>query len=139
MNILGKLIKFKNTNKAGVIQNNQKIVPNESQGSVGSVDISGNQLPEDVSNNKNVLPQNNLNENIPNENNNNNFEQEGNKEEDNQQKNENEENLEQENNENGKENENNAIEDVDFLFLSKDKLNEFKESLISEKPVTQIS
>ena len=132
MNILGKLIKFKNTNKAGVIQNNQKIVPNESQGSVGSVDISGNQLPEDVSNNKNVLPQNNLNENIPNENNNNNFEQEGNKEEDNPQKNENEENLEQENNENGKENENNAIEDVDFLFLSKDKLNEFKESLISE-------
>ena len=130
MNILGKLIKFKNSNKNSNIQNNQKIAPNESQASVGSVDISGNQLPEDISNNKNVLPQNNLNENMQNENNN--LEQEGDKEEENQQKNENEENLEQENNENGKENENNAIEDVDFLFLSKDKLNEFKESLISE-------
>ena len=132
MNVLGKLIKFKNANKNSNIQINQKIAPNESQASVGSVDISGNQLPEDAPNNKNVLPQNNLNENLQNENNNNNLEQEGNKEEENQQKNENEENLEQENNENGKENENNAIEDVDFLFLSKDKLNEFKDSLISE-------
>ena len=132
MNVLGKLIKFKNTNKNNNIQINQKIAPNESQASVGSVDISGNQLPEDSPNNKNVLPQNNLNENLQNENNNNNLEQEGNKEEENQQKNENEENLEQENNENGKENENNGIEDVDFLFLSKDKLNEFKDSLISE-------
>ena len=132
MNVLGKLIKFKNTNKNNNIQINQKIAPNESQASVGSVDISGNQLPEDAPNNKNVLPQNNLNENLQNENNNNNLEQEGNKEEENQQKNENEENLEQENNENGKENENNGIEDVDFLFLSKDKLNEFKDSLISE-------
>ena len=132
MNVLGKLIKFKNANKNSNIQINQKIAPNESQASVGSVDISGNQLPEDAPNNKNVLPQNNLNENLQNENNNNNLEQEGNKEEENQQKNENEENLEQENNENGKENENNGIEDVDFLFLSKDKLNEFKDSLISE-------
>ena len=132
MNVLGKLIKFKNANKNSNIQINQKIAPNESQASVGSVDISGNQLPEDAPNNKNVSPQNNLNENLQNENNNNNLEQEGNKEEENQQKNENEENLEQENNENGKENENNGIEDVDFLFLSKDKLNEFKDSLISE-------
>ena len=132
MNVLGKLIKFKNTNKNNNIQINQKIAPNESQASVGSVDISGNQLPEDAPNNKNVSPQNNLNENLQNENNNNNLEQEGNKEEENQQKNENEENLEQENNENGKENENNGIEDVDFLFLSKDKLSEFKEALIEE-------
>jgi hypothetical protein len=129
MNVLGKLIKFKSSNN-NIKPINQKIMPNESQASVGSVDISGNQLPEDITNNKNVLPQNNLNENPKNENNN--VEQEPNKEEENQQKNENEENLEQENNENGKENENNAIEDVDFLFLSKDKLNEFKESLISE-------
>ena len=135
MNILGKLIKFKTSNNNN---NNkpipQKIMPNESQASVGSVDISGNQLPEDVSNNnKNVLPQNNLNENVQNENNN--VEQEGNKEEENQQQNaqiQNEENLEQENNENENEN-NNIEEEVDFLFLSKDKLNEFKESLISEK------
>ena len=131
MNVLGKLIKFKNTNKNNNIQINQKIAPNESQASVGSVDISGNQLPEDSPNNKNVLPQNNLNENLQNENNNNNLEQEGNKEENQQQQNENEENVEQqENHEN--QDENNNIEEVDFLFLSKDKLNEFKESLISE-------
>ena len=132
MNILGKLIKFKSTNNNNIKQINQKIVPNESQVSMGSVDISGNQLPEDVPNNKNVLPQNNLNENAQNENNN--LEQEGSKEEENQQKNgnENEDNLEQENNEN-ENNNNNPEEEVDFLFLSKDKMNEFKESLISEK------
>ena len=65
MNVLGKLIKFKNSNKNN-IQINQKIVPNESQASVGSLDISGNQLPEDAPNNKNVLPQNNSNENLQN-------------------------------------------------------------------------
>ena len=132
MNVLGKLIKFKSANN-NIKQINQKIMPNESQASVGSVDISGNQLPEDITNNKNVLPQNNLNENPKNENNN--LEQEANKEEENQQKNENEneDNLEQENN--GNENNNNNIEEeeVDFLFLSKEKMNEFKESLISEK------
>ena len=131
MNVLGKLIKFKSANN-NIKPINQKIMPNESQASVGSVDISGNQLPEDISNNKNVLPQNNLNENPKNENNN--LEQEANKEEENQQKNENEneDNLEQENN--GNENNNNNIEEeVDFLFLSKEKMNEFKESLISEK------
>ena len=131
MNVLGKLIKFKSANN-NIKPINQKIMPNESQASVGSVDISGNQLPEDISNNKNVLPQNNLNENPKNENNN--LEQEANKEEENQQKNENEneENLEQENNEN-ENNNNNTEEEVDFLFLSKNKMNEFKESLISEK------
>ena len=131
MNVLGKLIKFKSANN-NIKPINQKIMPNESQASVGSVDISGNQLPEDITNNKNVLPQNNLNENPKNENNN--LEQEANKEEENQQKNENEneDNLEQENN--GNENNNNNIEEeVDFLFLSKEKMNEFKESLISEK------
>ena len=132
MNILGKLIKFKKNENKNInnVQNNQKIIPNESHGSIRSVDISGNQIPEDIT--KNVSPQNNQNENIPNENNNNNnLEQEGNKEENQQQQNENEENVEQqENHEN--QNENNNIEEVDFLFLSKDKLNEFKESLISE-------
>ena len=57
MNVLGKLIKFKNINQ----QNYQKVVQtNESQATVGSVDISGNQLPEEVSNvnnNKNVFLQ----------------------------------------------------------------------------------
>jgi len=125
MNILGKLIKFKTST---INKNNiQKILPNESQASVGSVDISGNQLPEDISNNKNVSPQNNQNEN---ENNNNNLEQAQNKE-DNNMKDENEENAEQDNNENDEGN-NMNIEEVDFLFLSKDKLKEFKESLISE-------
>ena len=121
MNILGKLIKFKSSSVAK--HNTQKIVPNESQASVGSVDISGNQLPEDVSN-KNVSPQNNQNEND-----NNNLGQAQNKEEQNL-KDENEENAEQENNENEEENLNE--EEVDFLFLSKDKLKEFKDSLISE-------
>lgn len=131
MNVLGKLIKFKSANN-NIKPITQKIMPNESQASMGSVDISGNQLPEDISNNKNVLPQNNLNENVQNENNN--VEQEPNKEEENQQKNENEneDNLEQENNEN-ENNNNNIEEEVDFLFLSKNKMNEFKESLISEK------
>ena len=131
MNVLGKLIKFKSANN-NIKPITQKIMPNESQASMGSVDISGNQLPEDISNNKNVLPQNNLNENAQNENNN--VEQEPNKEEENQQKNENEneDNLEQENNEN-ENNNNNIEEEVDFLFLSKNKMNEFKESLISEK------
>jgi hypothetical protein len=125
MNVLGKLIKFKTST---INKNNiQKILPNESQASVGSVDISGNQLPEDISNNKNVSPQNNQNEN---ENNNNNLEQAQNKE-DNNIKDENEENAEQGNNENDEGN-NMNIEEVDFLFLSKDKLKEFKESLISE-------
>ena len=126
MNIFGKLIKFKNST---INKNNiQKILQTESQASVGSVDISGNQLPEDISNNKNVSPQNNLNEN-ENNNNNNSLKQAQNKEENNV-KDDNEENIEQENNENEEENMN--IEEVDFLFLSKDKLKEFKESLISE-------
>ena len=142
MNILGKLIKFKNVNK----HIGPKILPNESQASVGSVDISGNQLPpEDVSNlnnnnNKNISPspqnqnvnptKNNTNEN---ENNNNspekNNSQEENKEENADNCQDGEKNMEQENE---NENENNNIEDVDFLFLSKDKLNELKESLNEE-------
>ena len=134
MNILGKLIKFKNVSK----HINPKILPNESQASVGSVDISGNQLPpEDISNlnnNKNVSPQN-QNENPQNNNNNNeNNNQENNAQEENKEENiengENEKNIEQEN-ENENEN-NNNIEEVDFLFLSKDKLNELKESLTEE-------
>ena len=132
MNILGKLIKFKNVSK----HINPKILPNESQASVGSVDISGNQLPpEDISNlnnNKKVSPQN-QNENPQNNNNNNeNNNQENNAQEENKEENiengENEKNIEQENeNEN-----NNNTEEVDFLFLSKDKLNELKESLTEE-------
>lgn len=134
MNILGKLIKFKNVSK----HINPKILPNESQASVGSVDISGNQLPpEDISNlnnNKNVSPQN-QNENPQNNNNNNeNNNQENNAQEENKEENiengENEKNIEQEN-ENENENNNNT-EEVDFLFLSKDKLNELKESLTEE-------
>ena len=129
MNVLGKLIKFKNQSTNNK-QNSQRVMPNESQASVGSVDISGNQLPEDVSNNKNVSPQNNPNENEQNENNNNNLEQEANNEGEILEKNpENEENLEKDNSEN----ENININDVDFLNLSKEKLNELKESLISEK------
>jgi hypothetical protein len=136
MNILGKLIKFKNASK----HINPKILPNESQASVGSIDISGNQFPpEDVSNlnnnnNKNVSPQNqNANpQNNPNENNNNSPEK-NNSQEENKEENadncEGEKNIEQENE---NENENNNIEDVDFLFLSKDKLNELKESLNEE-------
>jgi len=127
MNVLGKLIKFKNSNTK---QNIPKITaPNESQASVGSVDISGNQLPEEISNvnNKNVSPTlNNQNENG---NENNNLDENKNIEEENQnQNNENNENIDQE-----KEEENiNNEEEVDFLFLSKDKLNEFKESLAEE-------
>ena len=136
MNILGKLIKFKNVSK----HINPKILPNESQASVGSIDISGNQFPpEDVSNlnnnnNKNVSPQNqNVNpQNNPNENNNNSPEK-NNSQEENKEENadncEGEKNIEQENE---NENENNNIEDVDFLFLSKDKLNELQESLNEE-------
>ena len=139
MNVLGKLIKFKNPNSK---QNIPKIaVPNDSQVSVGSVDISGNQLPEEVSNvnNKNVSPTLNIqNENTQMDNNNENknpTEENDAANEENQNK-ENEENNEQENEEGEGEKEgenNNNIEDVDFLFLSKDKLNEFKESLIEEK------
>ena len=51
MNILGKLIKFKNMNN--IMKIKSKIMPNESQGSINSVDISGNQLPEEGNNNKN--------------------------------------------------------------------------------------
>ena len=135
MNVLGKLIKFKNQNTNNNKQNIQKIIPNESQASVGSVDISGNQLPEDLPNNKNVSPQNNPTENAQNENkntNNNAMEQVGNNEGQNQEKNiENEKNLEKENSEN--ENENININEVDFLNLSKDVLNEFKEALIFER------
>ena len=133
MNVLGKLIKFKNSN---IKQNIPKItVPNESQASVGSVDISGNQLPEEISNvnNKNVSPTlNNQNEN-GNENNNidenkNIDEENQNQNNENNENNENDENIDQE-----KEAENNNIEEeVDFLFLSKEKLNEFKESLVEE-------
>ena len=148
MNVLGKLIKFKNENK----QNNPKVIAtNESQASVRSVDISGNQIPEEVSNannNKNVSSAKNQNENELNDNNNENnnqdnkdVPQEENKEQENQnnEKDEKNENGENNNNEKNPEQENegegennNNIEDVDFLFLSKDKLNEFKESLIEE-------
>ena len=134
MNVLGKLIKFKSPNAK---QNIPKITaPNESQVSVGSVDISGNQLPEETSNanNKNVSPTlNNQNENTQMENNNENKNptQENDAAKEENQNKENEENAEKENEEGEGEN-NNNVEDVDFLFLSKDKLNEFKESLIEE-------
>ena len=144
MNVLGKLIKFKNINQ----QNYQKVVQtNESQASVGSVDISGNQLPEEVSNvnnNKNVSPtkddnENNQKDNNNNENNENNPDNKNNPQEENKEKEENQNNENVENNDNekniGQENVgevNNNVEDVDFLFLSKEKLNEFKQSLIEE-------
>ena len=134
MNVLGKLIKFKSPNAK---QNIPKItVPNESQVSVGSVDISGNQLPEETSNvnNKNVSPTlNNQNENtqIDNYNENKNPTQENDAPKEENQNKENGENAQKENEEGEGEN-NNNVEDVDFLFLSKDKLNEFKESLIEE-------
>ena len=144
MNVLGKLIKFKNTNQ----QNYQKVVQtNESQVTVGSVDISGNQLPEEVSNvnnNKNVSPtkddnENNQKDNNNNENNENNPDNKNNPQEENKEKEENQNNENVENNDNEKNIEqenvgevNNNVEDVDFLFLSKEKLNEFKESLIEE-------
>ena len=131
MNILGKLIKFKNKNN-NKNQEIQKKIQNESKVSEASVDISGNQIPEEPSNvnNKNVSPQNN------NENENKNV-NENNLKENNEV--ENEENKENEN-ENGKpeeetlenQNLNQNIEEVDFLFLSKEKMNEFKESLISD-------
>ena len=134
MNVLGKLIKFKSPNAK---QNIPKItVPNESQVSVGSVDISGNQLPEETSNvnNKNVSPTlNNQNENTQMDNNNENKNptQENDAPKEENQNKENGENAQKENEEGEGEN-NNNVEDVDFLFLSKDKLNEFKESLIEE-------
>ena len=106
MNILGKLIKFKNLNNTNT-KPKSKVIQNESQENIDSVDISRNQLPDDTQNqNKNPA--------INDEN------QENNKE------NMDENELENENN-------NNIVEEeVDFLFLSKDKLNEFKESLIKE-------
>ena len=109
MNILGKLIKFKNINNNNNGKIKSKILQNESQASVGSVDISGNQLPEE---NKNPALNEEVNENAEN----------------------NKENLDDNNEGNENENNNNNIveEEVDFLFLSKDKLNEFKESLIKE-------
>ena len=110
MNILGKLIKFKNMNNN--IKNKSKIIPNESQASVGSVDISGNQLPEENPNpEKNPAINEEMNENQENKENN-------------------KENIDENENEN---NNNNYVDDeVDFLFLSKDKLSEFKEALIEE-------
>ena len=112
MNILGKLIKFKNlNNNNGKIRS--KILPNESQGSVGSVDISGNQLPEEVQNqNKNPA----INEEVNNEN----------------QENINNKETPDENENENNNNSNYVEEEVDFLFLSKDKISEFKESLIKE-------
>ena len=106
MNILGKLIKFKNLNNTNT-KPKSKVIQNESQENIDSVDISGNQLPDDTQNqNKNPA--------INDEN------QENNKE------NMDENELENENN-------NNIVEEeVDFLIVSKDKLNEFKESLIKE-------
>jgi len=140
MNVLGKLIKFKNPNAK---QNMPKITaPNESQVSVGSVDISGNQLPEETSNvnNKNVSPTlNNQNENAQMDNNNENKNptQENDAAQEENQNKENQENVQQENVERDNEEEegenNNNVEEIDFLFLSKEKLNEFKESLIEEK------
>ena len=111
MNILGKLIKFKNMNNN--IKNKSKIIPNESQASVGSVDISGNQLPEENPNpEKNPAINEEMNENQENKENN-------------------KENLDENENENNN-NSNYVDEEVDFLFLSKDKLNEFKEALIEQ-------
>ena len=106
MNILGKLIKFKNLDNTNT-KPKSKVIQNESQENIDSVDISGNQLPDDTKNqNKNPA--------INDEN------QENNKE------NMDENELENENN-------NNTVEEeVDFLIVSKDKLNEFKESLIKE-------
>ena len=106
MNILGKLIKFKNLDNTNT-KPKSKVIQNESQENIDSVDISGNQLPDDTQNqNKNPA----LND-------------------------ENQENNKENMDENELENENNnniVEEEVDFLFLSKDKLNEFKESLIKE-------
>ena len=111
MNILGKLIKFKNLNPLN--QNpkiKSKILQNESQASIGSVDISGNQLPEEPKNPAINDDANNKNENQDNNNN----------------------NKENDENENDNINNNGTEEEVDFLFLSKEKLNEFKSALIEE-------
>ena len=102
MNILGKLIKFKNSS-------NTKNNNNE----INSLDMSNNQNDQ----NQNQNPAINDYDNNQNEN------QENNKE--NLDENENE-------NENNNINNNNIEEEVDFLLLSKDKLNEFRESLIKE-------
>ena len=103
MNILGKLIKFKNLNNTNT-KPKSKVIQNESQDNIDSVDISGNQLPDDTQNqNKNPA----IND-------------------------ENQENNKENMDENELENNNIVEEEVDFLFLSKDKLNEFKESLIKE-------
>ena len=113
MNILGKLIKFKNlnpNNNNGKMRS--KILPNESQASVGSVDISGNQLPEEPNQAKNPAINEEMNEN---------------------QENINKDNADENENENNNNNNSNYVdEEVDFLFLSKDKLSEFKEGLIKE-------
>ena len=107
MNILGKLIKFKNlnpNNNNGKMRS--KILPNESQASVGSVDISGNQLPEEPNQAKNPAINEEMNEN---------------------QENINKDNVDENENENNNNNNSNYVdEEVDFLFLSKDKLSEFK-------------
>ena len=102
MNILGKLIKFKNSN------NNK----NNNNNDINSLDVSNNQNDPNQNNNPAI------NDNINNQNEN----QENNKE-----------NLDENENDNENNNINNIDkEEVDFLLLSKDKLNEFKESLIEE-------
>ena len=107
MNILGKLIKFKNLNNTNA-KPKSKIIQNESQENIDSVDISGNQLPDDTQNqNKNPAIND---ENLEN----------------------NKENMDENELENENNNNNTVEEEVDFLIVSKDKLNEFKESLIKE-------
>ena len=102
MNILGKLIKFKNSN------NNK----NNNNNDINSLDVSNNQNDPNQNNNPAI------NDDINNQNEN----QENNKE-----------NLDENENDNENNNINNIDkEEVDFLLLSKDKLNEFKESLIEE-------
>ena len=126
LNALGKFIKFKtSSNNKQIIE---KIVQNESQASIGSVDISGNQLPQENNNNnnnKNVYPQNDQEENMP-------IESHNNAEKEEENAHQNVENDENEENDKHEIENNNREEEVDFLFLSKEKLNEFKESLISE-------
>ena len=101
MNILGKLIKFKNSS-------NTKNNNNE----INSLDMSNNKNEQ----NQNQNPAINGDDNNQIEN------QENNKE-----------NLDENENENENNNiNNNTEEEVDFLLLSKDKLNEFRESLIKE-------
>ena len=115
MNILGKLIKFKNDITI------PKIIQNESQINEASVDISGHQLPEEVNNN-NKNPA--INDELNNEN----------QDINNDNKNDLQENVEDNENNEKINNNNNIIkeEEVDFLFLSKEKLKEFKESLTQE-------